>query len=295
MSITNTDIQLRRSKNTLTELKDISLKFAEPVFVDNTEHDTDGNLTSPVKAYLVLGRDLREGETGYDITVGKSPVLKALSQDMADNLVFYNADDGSIINEAGEQVPVNRLTTIDKTLSDLSREDLKKYYILCQTGDDNVVYKFTLDDLGIFINGRGIMQGAAWNDYAETRKLAGTKPSPGMIVCDNGDGTVSLSSRHNQACGHVVSDTYGQLIGEESEDTVPIAVAGRALVSVYKIGELEIGDCVCAGRNGLAEKMTRREISLYPDRVVGTVCEIPLGYTKVGDVEVRGRVWINVK
>ena len=77
MSITNTDIQLRRSKNTLTELKDISLKFAEPVFVDNTEHDTDGNLTSPVKAYLVLGRDLREGETGYDITVGKSPVLKA--------------------------------------------------------------------------------------------------------------------------------------------------------------------------------------------------------------------------
>ena len=53
MSITNTDIQLRRSKNTLTELKDISLKFAEPVFVDNTEHDTDGNLTSPVKAYLV--------------------------------------------------------------------------------------------------------------------------------------------------------------------------------------------------------------------------------------------------
>ena len=294
MSLTNTNIQLKRSTNTLNKLKDIDLDFAEPLFVDNTEllDDTTGKIKTPCKAYLVMGRKPKNGET--DITVEKSPVFKALSPEIADNLVFYNSDEGSITNEAGDQVPVNRLTTISKDISSLSSEDTEKYYILCQNNSDNVVYKFTLDDLGIFINGRGIMQGAAWNDYAELRKCI-DKVEPGMIVCDNGDGTMSKSTEKLQPCAHVVSDTFGHLIGERAEDKVPIAVAGRVLVSVYDVGGLEIGDCICAGPNGLGYKMTRLEISNCPDRIVGTVCEIPIGYSKVDDVEVKGRIWINVK
>lgn len=293
MSLTNTDIQLKRSKNTLSKLKDIDLNFAEPLFVDNTEvADEQGHLAKPCKAYLVMGR--KQQSDSEEVTVEKSPVFKALSPDIADNLVFHNAEDGSITNEAGDQIPANRLTTISKTKDDLSNEDVHKYHILCQIDDDNTVYKFTLDDLGIFINGRGIMQGAAWNDYAEVRKISGKVPEPGMIVCDNGDGTMSTSSEKFQPCAHIVSDTYGQLIGEPSIEAAPIAVAGRVLVSLYD-NNVEIGDCICAGRNGLGEKMTRQEIANYPDRIVGVVCEIPVGYTKYNGIDVRGRVWVNVK
>lgn len=295
MSLTNTDIQLKRSKNTLTELKDIDLNFAEPLFVDNTEiADDQGHLAKPCKAYLVMGR--KQQTDDETVTVEKSPVFKALSPEIADNLVFHNAENGSITNEAGDEIPANRLTTISKNISDLDSEDLHKYYILCQRDDDNVIYKFTLDDLGIFINGRGIMQGAAWNDYAEIRRFSGDLPLPGQIVCDMGDGTIQLSKEKLQACPHVVSDTFGSLIGGQlDDDKVPIAVSGRVLVSVYKVGELEIGDCICAGRNGLGEKMTRQEIANFPERIVGTVCEIPVGYTKYEDIDIKGRVWINVK
>ena len=295
MSLTNTDIQFKRSVNTPIELKDIDLNFAEPFFIDNTTHATDGTLENPVNAYLVLGRK-SEDNTIDNVTVGKSPVIKAMTLDRADNLVFYNSENKSITNEAGVEVPVNRLTTINKNISDLSKYDLSKYYILCQTDTDNVVYKFTLDDIGIFINGNGIMQGTAWNDYAELRDLVG-EAQPGMVVCDNGDGSVSLSKEKLQPCAHVVSDTYGHLIGDRDKgSTIPVAVAGRVLVNIYNtISDLEIGDCICAGRNGLGEKMTRQEIINYPDRIIGTVCEIPVGKVKYGDVDIKGRVWINVK
>lgn len=284
MSLTNTNIQLKRSVNSLDRLKDIDLSFAEPLFVDNTElKDDQGHIKTPCKAYMVMGRKSKEGET-EGITVEKSPVFKALSPDMADNLVFYNAEDGSIINEAGEQVPVNRLTVIEKRISELTPEDAGKYHLLAQREGDTVVYKFT-DDRGIFINGRGIMTGAAWNDYAETRPLLG-EAEPGDIVCDVGNGFLEKSSEKYQSCPHVVSDTYGQLIGEERDDTIPIAVAGRVKVKI-KHSNVKIGDCICAGSDGIGEKMTRQEITNYPDRIVGIVCEVPL--------DDDDKVWVNVK
>ena len=297
MSLTNTDIQFKRSKHTLDELNGIQLNFAEPLFIDNLTHDSEGKITAPYKAYLVVGRkpDEEAGEETASISAEKSPVFKAFSRDIVDNLVFYNAEDGSITNESGDQVAVNRLTTINKTINDLSIQDVGKYYILCQRTDNNQVYKFTLDDFGIFINGRGVLTGAAWNDYAELREISGDA-LPGQVVCDQGDGTVALSNKLYQPCAHVVSDTFGHLIGEKKEGMVPIAVAGRVLVALdSSIAEgVEVGDCVCAGLNGLAHKMTRQEIINYPDRIIGTVCEIPKD-NFIGSIEVDGRIWINVK
>ena len=285
MSLTNTNIQLKRSKNTLNKLANIDLDFGEPLFVDNIENFADdGTLEDPVKAYLVLGRKARDGVPGEEVDVSKSPVLKALSQKNADNLVFYNSDDGSIVNEAGDQVPVNRVTVIEKKISELTEEDAGQYHILAQKEGDTLVYKFT-DDLGIFINGRGITKGMAWNDYAETRPLIG-EAEPGDIVCDVGGGFLQKSTEKYQACPHVVSDTYGQLIGEETDETIPIAVAGRVQVKVNN-SSIKIGDCICAGANGVGEKMTRQEITNYPDRIVGVVCEIPR--------DDDSKVWINVK
>lgn len=304
MSLDNTNIQVKRSVNTLEELgsiqyedeqRGLKLNFGEPIFVDNIELDNEkpGELGKVCDAYIVVGRK-PQYETD-EVTINNSPVFKALSQQRANNLVFYDTDQetggGCIINEAGEQLPVNRLTTIDITPDDLSDSDIAKYYILCQSEDDNVVYKFTLDDAGIYINGRGIMKGAAWNDYAETRVLEG-QALPGQVVCDTGNGTVKLSEENYQACAHIVSDTYGHLIGNKNDDTVPIAVAGRVLISVNE--EVKLGDCICAGPNGIGKKMTRQEIISYPDRIIGVVCEIPKT-EYVDSIAVNGRVWVNVK
>lgn len=307
MSLTNTNIQLKRSTHNLDELKNFTLNFGEPFFIDKTDIDntnveTKGMLSDPCNAYLVIGRKQKDDETDA-VTVEKSPIFKAFSRNRVEKFVFYdeNEEDGKFItNESGAQLAVNRITAYPITKENLSSENSTKYYILCQTDSEDEkekdkVYKFTLDDLGIFVNGRGIMQGAAWNDYAELREISGDA-LPGQVVCDQGDGTVALSNKLYQPCAHVVSDTFGHLIGEKKEGMVPIAVAGRVLVALdSSIAEgVEVGDCVCAGLNGLAHKMTRQEIINYPDRIIGTVCEIPKD-NFIGSIEVDGRIWINVK
>ena len=289
MSQNNTDIQVKRSTYSLNSLKEIELLFGEPLFIDETSVDSAGFLTDPVKAYLVMGRKLKDGETNV-VDVQRSPVFKALSKDMADNLVFYDADNGTIINEAGEELSVNRLTVQTITPNDLSDTDTSKYHILVQKDDDNTIQKFALEDAGIFMSGKGIMRGAAWNDYAEFR-ICTEEVVPGQIVCDDGKGSVKLASEKLQACAHVVSDTYGHIIGDE-EGSVPIAVAGRVLVNVNE--EVKLGDCICAGPNGIGMKMSRQEIANFPDKIVGVVCEIP-ETEFIDSLAINGRVWINVK
>lgn len=293
MSLTNTNIKLQRSVNTPAELASQELYFGEPLFIDNTTHnELDGKLLEPCNAYLVIGR--KPSSETDKVTVDKSPVIKAFTLDKSDKLVFYNSDNGSIINESNVELPVNRLTTASITDADLDATGANKYYILCQPEGDNRVYKFTFEDLGIFVNSRGISQGIAWNDYAELRRC-NESVLPGQIVCDTGNGDVELSKERLQACAHVVSDTYGHLIGDNKEESVPIAVAGRVLVAMDNtLSSVKIGDCVCADANGLASKMTRKEIINYPDRILGVVCEIP-NYNNIGSIDIDDRVWINVK
>jgi hypothetical protein len=42
------------------------------------------------------------------------------------------------------------------------------------------------------------------------------------------------------------------------------------------------GDAVCSGPDGTVSKMTREEIREYPERIIGTVSEIP-SYETWGD------------
>lgn len=297
MSQYNTDIKFKRSVNYPEEIGEESILFGEPIFIDNTTIKDDGTLNDPCNAYLVLGR--KEKVDGEDVTIAKSPVIKAMTLDRANSLVFYVKDnDGNpraLVNEEGIELPANKITSTPVSKDDLSSSNTTKYHILCQPDDgSNTVYKFSLDDLGIFINGRGVMKGAAWNDYAEIR-IAKDDVAPGLVVCDTRDGRLELSSERLQPCPHVVSDTYGYLLGEISEEGIPIAVAGRALVAMdYTMSDIDIGDCVCAGLNGLASKMTRQEIINYPDRILGVVCEIP-SYNNIGGLDVDDRIWINIK
>lgn len=141
----------------------------------------------------------------------------------------------------------------------------------------------------------GVLKGAAWNDYAEYRKVKGEPPKPGTVVCETGHDSVVKCYRHMAPAPAVVSDTFGFVIGDEEGATVPIAVAGKVLV-YYKsnVKELKAGDAVCASDNGMATKMSRTEIKTYPDRILGYFVGIP-EEDEFNGVPVDGRIWIRVR
>lgn len=140
------------------------------------------------------------------------------------------------------------------------------------------------------------LYGAVWNDYAEYRSQNETI-EPGYITYCDDDGKLKKTVKRLQKYEGVVSDTFGFAIGETDDCKTPLAVSGRALVYCDPEEEhFHSGDCVCAGPDGLAYRMTREEIIEFPDRIVGVVSEIPTYETwGTGNVEVNGRIWIKVK
>ena len=138
--------------------------------------------------------------------------------------------------------------------------------------------------------------GAVWNDYAEFRNQ-NEYIEPGYCVTSSKNGKVYKTTKRLQYCEGIVSDTFGFSIGETEKCKTPLAVSGRVL-AFYNgdIDNYNIGDVVCAGANGKIEKMTRDEIQRYPDRIVGTISEIP-SYDTWGDgnVPTAGRIWIKIK
>ena len=141
----------------------------------------------------------------------------------------------------------------------------------------------------------GKVYGAVWNDYAEYRKTT-TEIEPGRVVIENGDDTLSLCQERLMATAQVVSDTFGFAIGETDNCKTPLAVSGRVLVYTDMPREtFQAGDTVCSGINGTVSKMTREEIMMYPERIIGVVSAIPEYETwGTGDVQVNGRIWIKL-
>ena len=142
----------------------------------------------------------------------------------------------------------------------------------------------------------GQVYGAVWNDYAEYRQ---TKKyvQPGYCVIETGKGDLIKSSERLQPGANIVSDTFGFAIGETEQTKTPLAVSGRVLAYPYEDRDsYQAGDPVCSGPNGTISKMTREEVREYPDRIIGTVSEIP-SYENwgTGNVKVNNRIWIKVK
>lgn len=142
----------------------------------------------------------------------------------------------------------------------------------------------------------GQVYGAVWNDYAEYRQ---TKKyvQPGYCVIETGKGDLIKSSERLQPGANIVSDTFGFAIGETEQTKTPLAVSGRVLAYPYEDRNLyQAGDPVCSGPNGTISKMTRKEVREYPDRIIGTVSEIPsYEVWGTGNVKVNNRIWIKVK
>lgn len=152
---------------------------------------------------------------------------------------------------------------------------------------------------GRAINGvirAGQVYGAVWNDYAEYRQ---TKEciQPGYCVIETGKGDLIKSSKRLQPGANIVSDTFGFAIGETEQTKTPLAVSGRVLAYPYEDrNSYQAGDPVCSGPNGTISKMTREEVREYPDRIIGTVSEIPdYEVWGTGNVKVNNRIWIKVK
>lgn len=142
----------------------------------------------------------------------------------------------------------------------------------------------------------GQVYGAVWNDYAEYRQ---TKKyvQPGYCVIETGKGDLIKSSERLQPGANIVSDTFGFAIGETEQTKTPLAVSGRVLAYPYEDRDsYQAGDPVCSGPNGTISKMTREEVREYPDRIIGTVSEIPnYEVWGTGNVKINNRIWIKVK
>lgn len=138
--------------------------------------------------------------------------------------------------------------------------------------------------------------GSVWNDYAEYRQTH-HKVRPGQCVYEKGDGSLAISYERMMPGANIVSDTFGFAIGETDECKTPLAVSGRVLAYPYESKETyNPGDAVCSGPNGTISKMTRAEIRDYPERIVGTVSEIPTYEVwGSGNIKVNGRIWIKVR
>lgn len=146
--------------------------------------------------------------------------------------------------------------------------------------------------------------GAVWNDYAEYRKDNKEEKNiqePGRCVKENGDGTLSLTTKRLERGCEIISDTFGFAIGQDEENgyNTPIASSGRVLAYPYEpIEEFasHIGYAVCSGPNGTVSIMTDEEEEKYPIRAIGTISEIP-DYEEwgTGKVKVNGRVWIRIR
>lgn len=141
-----------------------------------------------------------------------------------------------------------------------------------------------------------LVYGAVWNDYAELRKT-NKEAQPGQCVVDNDDGSLSITDKRLLPGASVVSDTFGFAIGETETTKTPLAVSGRVLVYTYRDrAEYHAGMAVCSAPNGTVDIMTREEIMMYPDCIIGIVSEIPEYETwGTGNVKVNNRIWIKVR
>ena len=259
-------------------------------------------------------------EDTADIYVDMANEKKQLNANMANSLRIpikyeYEDSDGTheewyedeLINKGSANKPVYFLNGVPEECDTISNsttgnaatatkvnindDTSSKLYVL---GATNIGYQNIYKENDVYIQD-DVLYGAAWNDYAEYRETK-EKIQAGHVVVETGNGDLKLSSKRLEPGANIVSDTFGFAIGQTEICDTPIAVCGRVLAYPYEdISKFAPGDPVCAGPNGTISLMSRTEVQEYPDRMIGTVSEIPTyEYWKDGAIKVDGRIWIKV-
>lgn len=206
----------------------------------------------------------------------------------------YDKAGGTIVAETDDRkVKISGGSNPDKSVLEVKHiEGLKngELCLNCKSPGD-----IRLGKGGAKVDTNGRVYGAIWNDFAEYR--ISDENEAGRVICENGDGTLSRSHKRLQPGASIISDTFGFAIGETEYAKTPIAISGRVLAHTHEDWwTFEPGEPVCAGPNGTVSKMSRREVRKYPDRIIGTVSELPT-YEYWGDnhIEVNNRIWIKLR
>lgn len=182
--------------------------------------------------------------------------------------------------------------------TDLANSTSENTYIV---SDSNIYFytncnTYANKKTSVYINTSGVLYGAAWNDYAEYRESV-VPVQAGRCVKELGNGKLQQTQSRLEPGCLIVSDTFGYAIGQTEICQTPIAVSGRVLAyPAEDRNSYSPGDAVCSGPNGTVSKMTRKEIMFYPERIIGTVSEIPeYEAWGEGNIPVDDRIWISIK
>lgn len=233
----------------------------KPVYVD-----ADGNIQQCAFAYAdLLTAVASSHDTNFSVTVGKT--TKTITD------LYARYADKVYVSTASTSTP---------------------YYVTGVTNTGTgASAKRLYTDKSIYVTA-SVLFGAAWNDYAEFRKAETIEP--GRVVVEDSVGEMKLATERMQPGANIISDTYGFTIGQTEECQTPIAVAGRVLAYTYEDRDsYPLGAAVCSGPNGTVSLMTREEIREYPERIIGTVSEIPAYEVwGAGNVKVNNRIWIKI-
>lgn len=222
-----------------------------------------------------------------------SSTLKQITIDSTNKYLY------PVIQIKSPSTMVNQISLGEKALYYIQDSDNSGFTLSIDGSQNNSLawhyYKDGKPENLARITSAGQVYGAVWNDYAEFRQS--TEREPGRVICENDDGSLSLSVKRLQPCGNIISDTFGFAIGQTGESQTPVAVSGRVLAYTDKNREtFKVGDCVCTGPNGTVSRMNRIETILFPDRIIGIVSEIPsYDYWGLELVPVKNRIWIKIK
>lgn len=206
-----------------------------------------------------------------------------------------NADTATNATNATNAVNATNATDAVNATNIYSSPSTSRAYVLGTTtaSSDNHA---TVYNASVYTEG-AVLYGAAWNDYAEYREADCIKP--GYVVCENGDDTMSLSSKRLARGAKIISDTFGFAIGQTEKAHTPIAVAGRVLVYPSEDRNLYkdyIGYAVCSAPDGKISLMTEEEELKYPWAILGYVSSVPnYDYWGENNIKVDGRIWIYTK
>ena len=141
----------------------------------------------------------------------------------------------------------------------------------------------------------GVLYGAAWNDYAEYRRLEEGIIEAGRVVTESGKDSVMYTRERLECAPSIISDTYGIVIGEDTEGMAPLAIGGKVLAYPYEDRDsYKVGDVLCSGPHGTVSRMTREEIKEYPDRILGYYIGTPKEKEFNGRA-INNRIWVRIK
>ena len=249
--------------------------------------------TSEVKWLAVYAKNLYGNLNGAASTAAGDEDGNNIKANYAANL-SYNNGSLQLLNKNG--VAIGNAVSITTNTAGATN-NASKLFLIGAASQSASIQTYSYSDT--YMTGGTLhstkVENAIFNDYAEYRTTIDL--SPGHIVIDNDDGTLSCATQRLQPGAQVISDTFGSSMGETDYAKTPLAVAGRVLVYTYQDRyKYHAGMAVCSAPNGTVDIMTRKEIRDYPDCIVGIVSEIP-EYEEWGTdkVKVNDRIWIKVK